>query len=199
MFGVNRKELDIINTVSKALDPSVDSEIIGQWGILHLVCGALYGQTLTGKSAVLEGLPSPHELFHQHLSSNLGAETTAMLFSKHIKEWAQNKDAEKIMRNRLFSSKNTMTQKQYDYLLYYTTLAFMLNSVHNQNYKDFNKVQIWAEKNNYGWEKVFFGAGLLLNNERDFHWERYGSMIKSMSGEAKEQVNELFRHFQNSR
>lgn len=74
MFALKKSEIDMIDCVAKALDPTVNMSRMGGWGILHLVCGALRGQTLSGKSSVIEGLPGTSETISNYLSNKKSSE-----------------------------------------------------------------------------------------------------------------------------
>lgn len=72
----------------------------------------------------------------------------------------------------------------------------MLNSLNNLDiFEDFNEVKEWAKNNENGWEKLFYGTGLLLSIDEDFPWDKYGGCIKSFSENNREKVNHLFDVF----
>jgi hypothetical protein len=199
MFGIEKAEIKRINAVAKKMAHANQRNGPGDWGILYLVCGALYGQTQTGKSMVIGGLPSQGEIVEYDLDSrNMSDEFVAMIFLDYIKKWAQDKSARDAVRKNIHSTGKDSPEKESDDRVYYLTLAYMLNSLSNLECEDYNKVKMWAADKEDGWEEVFFGAGLLLSNDKDFHWERYASVIKSKCAK-KEGVNELFEYFENKR
>lgn len=200
MYCLEDKEIEMINSVANLLEPDCQFDSLGDWGILHLVCGAITGQTLSGRSSAFEGLPSPYDIFKYQIQAGVRGEMIALVFSNYIRDWSHYKSAETVITHRIENMKEAMSDKQYTYHHYYLTLAFMLNSMRNsESLKDLNEVRKWAESNENGWEKVFFGAGLLLTDDIDFYWERYTAIIKTIAGDYRKDVNNLFNYFESKR
>lgn len=199
MFALKKSEIDMIDCVAKALDPTVNMSEMGGWGILHLVCGALRGQTLSGKSSVIEGLPSTSEIMSNYLKNTKRDEEIAVVFSTFIKNWSNDETGQDIAKNRLKIA-GGVSEKNYDTYVYYFTLAIRLNKKSSLDiFEDFDQVKEWAKNNENGWGKLFYGAGLLLSIDEDFRWEKYWGIIKSSSENNMEKVNQLFDFFKSIR
>ncbi|MCB2292627.1 hypothetical protein LGK95_03630 [Clostridium algoriphilum] len=52
---------------------------MGDWGILHLVCGAFKGQSLSGQFSVVEGLGSQTEAMLKYLNKEKNPEQVALM------------------------------------------------------------------------------------------------------------------------
>jgi len=197
VFGVTETEIESINSVFMGIDSSFDNKKLGDWGIVYIVCGAVYGQSISGKSAVVAGLPSSYEAFEFHFKiKEMSGELLAMLFSNYIKKWAHDEFAKKVIQKRLASLKSNVSEEAYDYQTYYLTLGMMLNSLYDLKDDDFIKVKNWAVNNTNGWGKLFFGAGLILTFNEDIRWEKYGSFLIAVSGSKKHDVINLFKYFE---
>jgi len=199
MFALEKSEIDKMNCVSKLLDPTVNMSEMGGWGILHLVCGAITGQTLSGKSSVIEGLPSASIVMSNYSRKKKWDEEIAVVFSTFIKNWSNDETGQDLAKNRLKIA-GGVSNKNYLTYIYYLTLAIMLNKKINLDiFEDFNQVKEWAKNNENGWEKLFYGAGLLLSIDEDFRWERYWGCITSFSENNREKVNHVFDFFKSRR
>jgi hypothetical protein len=183
---------------------SDDMNKMGDWGMLYIVCGALDGQTLGGASSAFEGLPSQYEIITNYLMKNKTDEEITFIFSNYIKKWSQDKAGQALAGKRLNqiikNKAQNVSDKTYAYYKEYLTLAIMLNSLKDIDcYDDLNEVKKWAKNNEYGWQKLFLGVGLLLNVDKDFLWQDYGSCIKSFADSYKKDVDLLFEHFRSER
>lgn len=203
MFGIENSELDLISQVVKSIDPSEQMYKMGSWGIIHLVCGALYSQTLTGMSSTLECLPNQNEIIINYVTKSYNDEEMAVVFSNYIEKWAKDTCSQALANTRLkqlFKKKaKDISDKSYICYKEYLTLAIMLNSLEDLScFDNLNEVKEWAKNNKHGWEKLFFGAGLLLGRGNGILWQDYESCIKSFAGIHKKEVDQLFEHFRNS-
>lgn len=200
MFALSKSEIVQINSVSKSFEPNSKMDKLGAWGILHLVCGAIYGQSPTGASSLVLGLPNPNELIKCQIDGSMRDELIALIFSNYIKEWSNDRITETMAKNRLNSISKNFTDEMYDCQIRYIMFAILLNSLDElDGIDDFNQVKKWTEDNENGWEKAFFGAGLILSEDKDFHWKKYRTVIRAISGYRKEQVDNLFSLFNNNR
>lgn len=197
VFSLKDEEIGMMNKVAELIDPDCEFDRLGSWGITHLACGAIYGQTQLGAGVAFLGLPSEYDIFKYQLNVSMADEMIALVFSNYIKLWSIDKNAQKLIRQRLNSMNRNMTEEQYLYYHYYLTLSLMLNSMNDLSSEDdFNKVKRWVELDEFGWEKVFFGAGLILTNDNDFYWERYVYILKSLAGNNKDEVAKLYEYFE---
>ena len=173
-------------------DPAVDFSKMSDWGIVFICCGALAGQTSSGKTKLLKNLKAP--LTPESILNRGDDEYYAGVFAELIEDWAQDTSGISIAKQKLKAS-GKFNNENYGVMLPYFSFAIMLNSLTNLETDEFQKLKARVSKSDLGWPGFFFAAGLLLGTNPQVKWDKWASALIGISGLLKPQIKELFDNY----
>jgi hypothetical protein len=201
VFSASPEDLDPIREVALLLEPGTDFRKLGSWGILFLCCGALAGQSPSWRWNAFESIRVP--TFLDWLDYQSGAEADpehyGIKFAEVLTRWAHEPMARALVDRGLTNAGPSPEPRMREKMLDYLTLALMLNSMGDYDEEGFVEIQRWAEARADGWEQLFFGAGLVVSSDREFPWDRMGTVFLATVGGHKPAVKRLFERFTSRR
>ncbi len=190
MFEILDSEIELIDQFVLEMDQTEDLNKLGGWGIVHLVCGAYYAQQERVKRIIIQKLNEPMLIFNYY------DEDYAVVFAEHLKQWAESDGGLALAERRLKTQARALTVQQFKTSKRYLGLSIVLNSLKDLSCdEELARVGDWTRENKYGWQKLFFGAGMLLTNDAKFYWSDYSECLQSMKG-SRDRFEKLFKHFE---
>jgi energy-coupling factor transporter ATP-binding protein EcfA2 len=189
LFSITQDQLAPIISFTHQNDPVVDFSKMSDWGIVFICCGALVGQTSSGKAKLLKHLNAP--LTPEAILDRGDDEYYAEVLAELIEDWAQDTLGISLAKQRLKAS-GKFSSENYGVMLPYFSIAIMLNSLTNLDTEQFRKLKVRVSKSELRWPGFFFAAGLLLSSKPQVKWDQWASALIGISGLAKPQLKDLF-------
>ena len=192
LFSITQDQLTPIVNFTRQNDQAVDFSKMGDWGILFVCCGALLGQTSSGKENLLKHLNAP--LTPEAILDRGDDEHYALVFAGLIEDWAQDTSGISIAKQRLKAS-GRFNNENFGVMLPYFSIAIMLNSLANLETEEFRELKARVSKSDLGWPGFFFAAGLLLSSKPQVKCDQWASALIGISGLLKPEIEELFDNY----
>ena len=189
MFSITREKVAPILGLVRQSDPVVDFSKMGDWGIIFICCGALAGQTRSGRAKLLEHLNAP--ITPESIVHKGDDEYYAGCLAEFIEEWSQDVGGISLAKQRLKETGRYLDDN-YGPMLPYFSIAIMLNSLTDLDTDQFRKLKEWVNKSELGWPGFFFAAGFLLSSRPLVKWDQWASALLAINAQTKHQLKELF-------
>lgn len=197
MLSRARTEIGPIDSLLTEFDPDADTNRMGSWGMLYLVCGASASHSRGWLATIIE--PSIGDVYRQFLSGTVPETVLAYRFKSILLDWMRDSVGLKYARECLEDLKRTIQfppHKEADEaFISYFRLAIMLNTFTDWESDDIAPIRHWAAEHDRGWPTLFYAAGVLLRDDSRFSFERVKAGLLFASHSAKPKVKVLLEQF----